>query len=141
MFASLALAGVLAACGDDGGGAGGGGDKEAFCRLASSDELEGFDSLEDFDPNASDDMAELDSALDELTDTAPTAIRDDVRIVAEGVRELVEVLSEIDTSDPDALAELTERAEELEGMQAEMERSTENVDRYLEEECGIDPNA
>lgn len=139
----LALAAGLAACGDDGDGGvlSSSGDKEAFCRLASSDEMEAFDDLEDFDPTQADDMAQLDRALDQLTDSAPPEIEDDVRVVAEGLRELVEVLSDIDMDDPDALAELSERAEELEGMQAEMERATENVDRYLEEECGIDPNA
>ena len=144
-LAALALVAGVAGCGDDGGAGdaagGGGGDKEAFCELASSQELEGFESLDDFDPTEAADNAELDRALDELTDTAPTVIRDDVRTVAEGVRELVKVLSEIDTSDPDALDALTERAEELESMQAEMERATENVNRYLEEECGIDPEA
>lgn len=142
-LAALALVAGVAGCGDEGGGgaASGSGDKEAFCELASSQELEGFESLDEFDPTEAADNAELDRALDELTDTAPTVIRDDVRTVAEGVRELVQVLSEIDTSDPDALEALTERAEELESMQAEMQRATENVNRYLEEECGIDPEA
>lgn len=142
-FIVLALAAGLAGCGGDDGNEGamaGTGDKEAFCRLASSDELEGFDGLEDFDPADAADVDELERALDDITSTAPPAIRDDVRIVAEGVRELMAVLSEVDTSDPGALAELGKRAEELEGMQAEMERASENVDRYLEEECGIDPD-
>jgi hypothetical protein len=144
VLAALAVSAGLGACGDDGGGSGAasaGGDKERFCRLASKDELAGFESLDDFDATEADDMERLDNALEELTEAAPTEVRDDVRIVAEGVRELVDVLSGIDMDDPEALAELSERAEELEGMQAEMERATENVDRYLEEECGIDPEA
>jgi hypothetical protein len=144
VLAILMVAAGLGACGDDGGDTEGtfaGGDKETFCRLASTDELAGFESLEDFDPSETGDMARLDSALQELTDAAPTAIRDDVRVVAEGVRELVDVLAGVDMDDPEALAALSERAEELESMQAEMERATANVDRYLEEECGIDPDA
>lgn len=142
MLAVLALGAGLAGCGDDGGddgaSGGGGGDKEAFCQLAAEEDVDG---LEDFDPNEAADMEELNRLLDELSDRAPSEIRDDVETVAEGLREFVEVLSTIDTSDPNALAELGERAEELEGMQEEMEAATERVDRYLEEECGIDPES
>jgi hypothetical protein len=143
LLAAAAVLAALAGCGDDDGGTaaeggGGGGDKEAFCRMASSEGLDSFENLEDFDPTESDDMEELDRALTELTAVAPREIRGDVQVVADGLRELLEVLSGIDTSDPEALAELSERAEELEGLQERMEASSERVDRYLEEECGIE---
>lgn len=142
VLAVLVLGGGLAACGDDGGdsasGGGGGGDKDRFCELAAQEDIEG---LEDFDPASTVDMEQLDEALSQLSDAAPSEIEDDVETVASGLRELVEVLSTIDTSDPEALTELAERAEELEGMQETMEAATERVDRYLEEECGIDPDA
>ena len=147
LLAALALAGGLAACGDDGGGdaasgdggsGGGDGSKDRFCELASQEDIAG---LEDFDPSEAESMDRLDEALTQLSDAAPDEIRDDVDTVAEGLRELVEILSTIDTSDPDALSELTERAEELEGMQQRMEASVERVDRYLEEECGIEPGS
>lgn len=145
-LAVLAFGGGLAACGDDGGdgaaggggGGGGGGDKDRFCELAAREDIEG---LEDFDPTRTGDMEQLDEALSDLSEAAPGEIRDDVDTVANGLRELVEVLSTIDTSDPKAMEELTERAEELEGMQERMEAATGRVDRYLEEECGIDPDS
>ena len=144
VLAVLAIGGGTAACGGDDGdggsasGGGGGGDKDRFCELAAQEDIEG---LEDFDPESTGDMEQLDEALAQLSDAAPGEIKDDVETVASGLRELVEVLSTIDTSDPDALGELAERAEELEGMQEKMEAATERVDRYLEEECGIDPEA
>lgn len=141
VLAVLAIAGGLAACGgDDGDGAsasggGGGGDKDRFCELADQEDIE------DFDPASTGDMEQLDEALSDLSAAAPGEIKDDVETVASGLRELVEVLSTIDTSDPAAREELAERAEELEGMQEQMEVATGRVDRYLEEECGIDPEA
>jgi len=143
LLVALALGVALTACGDDGDDGGGGaasgsGDKERFCELASRDDIAGLD---DFDPTRDGDMAELDAALDDLRDAAPEEIRDDVETVADGLRELVGILSTMDTSDPDAMAELAERTDELEALQERMESSVERVDRYLEEECGIDPSS
>jgi hypothetical protein len=137
--ALLVLAAGLTACGDDDGGASssGGGDKDRFCALASQQDIEGLD---DFDPSKKGDLAELDAALDDLHDAAPGEIRDDVDTVSAGLRELVELAS-VDRSDPDAMAELRDRASELQGRRAEMQAAAQRVEQYREKECGVDEDS
>ena len=82
-------------------------------------------------------------AIDDLAGDAPGQIRDDLVTVADGVREVAEVLGEVDLDDPDLLDD-PEQAEEVQAVVARMtaidaklEAAGERVEAYLQEECGI----
>ena len=139
---------LVAGCGDDddgGGGSASGGGSGNFCARAAVFQ-ERFDEL---DSQFSGDEApsgevfeEAAAAISELADGAPGEIRDDLRTIADGVREIAEVFGDLDFSDPSSfseeqMAELEEVGERMEAIGEEVEAASGRVEVYLEEECGI----
>ena len=120
---SLVLCAALAACGGDddddagGSGGGGGGSTEEFCDKARDYEEE----FADADPS---DEEAID-ALRDLADSAPSDISDDMN----GLIDLFEQMAEAG-EDPEALAELSEQAED-------MTAASERITTFMEDECGI----
>jgi hypothetical protein len=83
-------------------------------------------------------------AIGDLADGAPDEIKEDLEIVADGVREIAEVFGEIDLSDPEAMADpanietLTAIGERMEELDQRVSASSDRVEAYLRDECGID---
>lgn len=106
---AAATAMLAAACGDDGDT----GSTAAFCDL-----LEEATGSEDLPPP---------EAIRALVDAAPSEIADDVERVGE-------VSIELSEADPDALNEAIEATQD-----PEFQESSEAIDDFSREECGIDP--
>ncbi|MCZ7527744.1 MAG: hypothetical protein M5U14_16005 [Acidimicrobiia bacterium] len=106
---------VLVGCGDDDGG----GSAGSFCDLAREFEARS-DELGDIEDEAS--MDEALDAIKAFESAAPGEIKDDVKLVRESFEAIVE-------GDFDALLD--------EDKAAEIEEASANLERYLEEECGI----
>lgn len=136
------LLALVAGCGDDDDAAGG-----SFCDRAQAVDRQ-FDALdEEFGGNDLPSAAALDEAADviaDLADGAPDEIQGDLTTFADGIREIVDLFAEIDLTDAEALSDPENAAalqamnERMEGLDAEMDEATENVGRYLQDECGID---
>ncbi|MDP5181279.1 hypothetical protein QOZ88_01375 [Blastococcus sp. BMG 814] len=65
---------------------------------------------------------------------APEELAADWNALADGVEEIATTLQDIDPTDPNALATLQER---LAPLQQELSQSSDNVEQYLVEECGL----
>lgn len=108
---------LAAACGDDGGG---GGSAEAFC-----DKMDALDErFENVDPT-SENFGEALVAVRELD--PPAEIADDWAMMLDAF----EQLSEIDFSDPEAMAAFEEEFDT-----DEYEQASERIDNFQNEECG-----
>jgi hypothetical protein len=142
----LPLLAVAAGCGgdddDDASAAG-------FCERArvfdeQFQEIE--DQFEGEEVPTPDVFVDAGNAIEELADDAPGSIEDDLRTVADGVREIADVLEDIDVdlSDPAALRDpanaeaFQELGERMESLNQEVEGASNRVESYLADECGID---
>ena len=144
---------LFAACGgDDDGGDGGSASgasnaDSAFCDGAREIEARFNELDEEFNGDTiptPEVFEEAAAAIEDLVPDAPDEIGDDLETVAGGVRRLAELLGEFDLSDPEvmndpeALAQLEALGEELESIGSDVEGSTERVETYLRDECGIE---
>lgn len=91
----------------------------AFCDKAKSADLENID----------DDSPEFVDALKDLEKSAPSAIKDDMKLLTDA---LVKI-QDLDTSDPEAMLDALEDFD-----QDKLEKASENIQAYLKDECGID---
>lgn len=154
-FSVLLLAPLLVvgfACGDDddvsaSGGGGGGGGVGSFCdkaelldaRFNQLDESLGGDQLP-----TGETFKEVAEAVSSLAGDAPQEIRADLEKVSEGVTRFAELFEGIDLSDPssfsdpEVMAKLEESQAELETLGEEVEESSDRIEAYLEDECGLD---
>ncbi|MDZ7731983.1 MAG: hypothetical protein U5R31_01750 [Acidimicrobiia bacterium] len=111
---ALLTLGALASCSDDdgGGGAGaGGGDPEAFCERAQSSSL----------GEGRADPAALLSVYSDLLNEAPEEVRGDLETVRAALAGVVE-------------------DQDLEAFESdEVVEASENLEAYLQEECGVEP--
>lgn len=152
VFLLLPFLALGAACGGDddddssasGGGGGGGGD---FCDRATLID-ERFNELDETfagtDLPTSEVFDEAANAIGDLADGAPDEIKEDLEIVADGIREIAEVFGEIDLSDPEAMSDpanleaLTAMGERMEELDVRVSASSDRVEAYLRDECGIE---
>jgi hypothetical protein len=142
----LAIA-LLACGGDDDGASTSAGKTNAFCARAEAIDRQfaelgtafaGSDvpTTKVFDKAA--------SALEDLSDSAPTAVRADLRTVASGVRKIAAALSGVDLSNRSALTDpknavhLEQVNQELEGVGKTVQAASDRVAKYLKDECGIE---
>ncbi|MDZ7731982.1 MAG: hypothetical protein U5R31_01745 [Acidimicrobiia bacterium] len=109
---ALFTLGLVASCSDDNGG---GGDTAGFCEV--SDEVQAMP-----DDGSAEDMTGIFDQLDDVD--VPDEIADDVETLREGF----ESLTTVDTSDPDALANLDVDF-------AAVEEAAGNIEAYAEENC------
>ena len=119
--------------GDDGGDGGTG----AFCAEAAGVERR-FAALDDTDVPSGEEFTEVSEAFADLSDDAPDEIADDMETIATALGRLAEVFEGIDIADPESLEALEEEAARLEDELGDLEAAGENVEAYLEEECGVD---
>ena len=119
--------------GDDGGDGGTG----AFCAEAAGVERR-FAALDDTDVPSGEEFTEVSEAFADLSDDAPDEIADDMETIATALGRLAEVFEGIDIADPESLEALEEEAARLEDELGDLEAAGENVETYLEEECGVD---
>jgi hypothetical protein len=139
---ALGLA-LLAACGDDGRAAG-----EGYC-----EELKV--AQKQIDAVQSGDFGSLREAVDgmrELADQAPAEIREDWRILVEGVDRLVDAVEAAGLSEeelaglqsgeiPDGvdMEALEDLMAELQGLATPgFQKATENIGKHADDECGVD---
>lgn len=131
--------------GDNGSGGGGGsGDLSAI--LSDSDcrefveAMQGFDGSDFTNPG---DLGELAGQFRSAADSAPSEIRDDMRVVAEAFAAFAETLDDlgVDFSDPSSFFNLTEAQNaELEAASQqfdtpEIEAAGERVEAFIEDNC------
>jgi hypothetical protein len=124
----------------DGGGGGGGGDNGGggdadFCDANSDfDPMEGVSLTADPESlrNAIENAV---SQIDEIVDRAPGEIRDDVEVLAGGMRDLADLLDEYDYSFTALMQAFDEGSLELPFDDAAFEEAADNIAEY----CGIDP--
>ncbi|MTV27557.1 hypothetical protein FTX61_19370 [Nitriliruptoraceae bacterium ZYF776] len=111
----VALAFVLVACG-------GGGDAQAFCNVADDESGDPFDAT---DPEA------VRGSLQELRDTAPDEIRDDVLAVVDPLEEMFDELESLEGSDDPEAA-----MEGLAAMEQEFDQeAADRVETWIDENC------
>lgn len=146
-LALLLLVPVLAlgaGCGDDDDDVSSGG---GFCDRARLLDAQMSNLEEQFEGDeipSGDVFEQTADAISGLADDAPDEIRGDLETLADGVREIAEIFGDIDLSDPEALSD-PENAEQLEAIGERMEEldatvgeSSDRVEAYLSDECGID---
>jgi len=143
--AAAAAAVLLTACGGDGqesasgsaetsGTAGGtteGSGTSDFCAQAEGIDQRVEDALsgaEDDDPSVPDAFRQI--ALELRDVQPPDAIRDDWTELSAGLDRMADAFTELDLTDPGSL-ELLDEAE------GNLTTASDNVDRYLRDECGI----
>jgi hypothetical protein len=89
-------------------------------------------------PGGDTDFEDSASQLEAIADGAPDEIKDAMETVAEGYAAMVEVLEDVDVSDPQAFADPELQAElaELDDVfDEEYEAASETVSTYIQEEC------
>lgn len=131
---------VLAACGGDDSGSGGGGSASDWCSLARAfseqDDVFGDEDMPDAG-SMREGMREAVRAVEQLERVAPGEIRDDVRLMASGMKQLNDALAKVDynffalLTDPEAAAAL----EALDS--PDLEAASERIDAYTLRECGF----
>lgn len=143
----LAGALALAACNGDGGGGGqaGGASVDAYCEAMRSfqdlqDDLGSPDLSDAATPEEQmealrDTFAPLRDRVEELRDSAPGPIRDDINQLADAAIDLIDVFLEADS-----LQDLTDPSvgERLADLQTDVQDAQARVTEFTEEECGID---
>ena len=129
----LALTLVISAgvgCSDD-GGASAPGSRDAFCaelRAAVEAHLTIFDPLQ---PVSREDTKQ---AMDRLADAAPEAVATEMALLADTFAAVVEVLDEVNPSDPEA----ADRLAELDIDEDEIAAAQAKVSAYALDKCRID---
>ncbi|HEX8803753.1 MAG TPA: hypothetical protein VF743_06160 [Acidimicrobiales bacterium] len=131
-LAGIVAAGVLlvgAACSDgddddtatgDGDGDNGGGSTEQFC-----EEYRGYDEQFSGGQGSEEEVLAAVRSLD-----PPEEIADDFDKLIEGL----DTLSTLDTSNPEAVADMQEQM-------ADYQEATTNIETFINEECGVDTGA
>jgi hypothetical protein len=144
----LSLAGALAlgACGDGGGGAAGGSQADFCAELRSLGETGSFDDADFEDASGMEEgMREAQAAVASLAERAPSEIRDDVNTLQKGFDDFVGLMAEYDydivqvMTAAQADPALADRLEAFDS--AEFQQAADNLERYGEEVCGIEPGA
>lgn len=125
---------ALAACGGDDGG-----EPEAFCDRAALLDAR-FEQLDDSlggdEVPTAETFEEMSEAVGEVAEDAPDDIRDDMETVADGLARFGEVAGDPDLTEASSIDQALE--EELAGLAEDIEASTERIETYLSDECGLD---
>jgi hypothetical protein len=130
LLALTLVVGAVAGCSDDGGSSGGG-SRNAFCadlRAAVEAHLTIFDPLQ---PVSREDTRQ---ATDRLAEAAPEAVATEMALLADTFAAVVEVLDEVNPSDPEA----AERLAELDIDEDEIAAAQAKVSAYALDKCRID---
>lgn len=133
LVVGLTVAG--AACG------GGGGSTSSFCD-AVKDAQADFADFEEFDgtdtTNLKETFTQAASAFEKLADAAPSEIKDDMKVLNDGMQDFLKALEDADW-DVFALMMDEEAAAKLEVMNSdEFQTASDNVTAFAKEECGVD---
>jgi hypothetical protein len=120
---------AVAGCSDGEGG--GGGSSAAFCKDFKSL----TNDFKDLDSNDEAALADAYRQLDELN--PPEEISAEYHKIVGSAREAMETLQKIDPSDAEAVAKAQEK---FEASRDEIEKASTKVDRFLKDECKIDPD-
>jgi len=135
------------ACGGDDDAVGTSSKTSAFCAKAEAIDRQFADLGTAFagsDVPTTDVFEKAAGALDDLADSAPTAVRADLRTVASGVHKIARALIGVDLktrsalADPKNAARLQQVNQELEGVGKTVQAASDRVAKYLKDECGID---
>jgi hypothetical protein len=115
-------------------------DDDGFCAEVEGirDRLENLDSLPDAaDPDAA--IETIEESADALRSVDPPAeIADDWSTLTEAFGGVATALRDLDTSDPEALAQqLEDLADEMEQQSTAIDEAGTRIDQYLSDECGI----
>jgi hypothetical protein len=111
-----------------------------FCELARR--VEDSEFLEGDDPEQlREEYQDVSEAFDQLRDTAPDEIRDDIQLLGDQLDEFIAVLDEYDfsfTALAEAAADNPELAASLDAVSSpEFEEASDRVDTYVTDVCGI----
>jgi hypothetical protein len=124
-----------AACG------GGGGSASDFCDVVEDAQAD-FAEFEEFDgsdtSNLEETFTQAGEAFEELADSAPSEIEDDMKVLNEAMQDFLQVLEDADW-DVFALAADEDAAAKLEALSSEdFETASDNVAQFAKDECGVD---
>jgi hypothetical protein len=124
-----------AACG------GGGGSASDFCEVVEDAKAD-FAEFEEFDgtdtSNLQETFTQAADAFEELADSAPSEIEDDMKVLNDAMQDFLQVLEDADW-DIFALATDEDAAAKLEAMSSEdFETASNNVAEFAKDECGVD---
>ena len=125
------LAPAIAGCGDDDGDG-------AFCEAAAAFDdrfAELDDAFAEGDRAPGEVLRDMETELEALADGAPASLEDDFESMTSAVRRLSDAVAETDLEDPTSFEGI---ADDLTAIDAELDRSSEDVAAHLQSECGID---
>ena len=130
-FLVVLLSTVSAACGEDDG-------ERAFCDAAAAFD-ERFAELDDAfaegDRAPGEVLRDMEAELEALAAEAPASLEEDFESMTSAVRRLSEAVGEIDLDDPTSFEGI---ADDLTAIDADLDRSSEDVAAHLRAECEID---
>ena len=125
------LSSVVAACGEDDG-------DRAFCDAAEAFDdrfAELDDAFADGERAPGEVLRDMEAELEALAAEAPASLEEDFESMTSAVRRLSEAVAEIDLDDPSSFEGI---ADDLTAIDADLDRSSEDVAAHLRAECEID---
>ena len=121
--------------GTDTGGGGGGGD---LCGIFESGGREILGDIDIDDPDI--DLGQISSLLDEMVDSSPNEIRDDMALIAEFTTAIAEAFGDIDDldpNDPGAFEDALEVFAQFEDQADEIEAAGANIEAWARDNCDL----
>lgn len=116
-----------------------GDDEDDFCRKAE-EVRDRFSAVITADEPDAEQFRETSDAFSDLADDAPDVIQDDMVLLGEALGALADVFGDVDLTDPEATAALEDDFERVQAAYPNVDESSDNVEAYFRDECGVDLN-